>query len=222
MSSYVAVFFIDDDGTTKIITPQLDKEKLLHFSGLATKQLATGGSHNKRINKHALTLPPRSVESTAAARITTWIADNSLTTPVQMTLENTKITTFEQLVYTLAASNAFQIPRYLRGDGLRDALYEYLHQSAVSLSEFAMLVEILPWDLSIINTAVHCVMYGASRGPGFQPPEYELIVAYAKRVGMWEDRKGQRGMRSIGHAIGAKMRGRQVGGTAAAAGLGAV
>ncbi|KAI7028367.1 hypothetical protein KC318_g43 [Hortaea werneckii] len=124
----------------------------------------------------------------------------------EMTLENTNITTFEQLVYTLAASNAFQVPRYLRGDGLRDALYEYLHQGAVSLSEFAMLVEILPWDLSINNTAMHCVMYGASRGPEFQPPEYELIVAYAKRVGLWEDRKGQRGMRSIGNTIGAKIR----------------
>ncbi|GAB1739797.1 hypothetical protein NU219Hw_g4733t1 [Hortaea werneckii] len=208
MSSYVAVFLIDDDGTTKIVAPQLDKEKLLYFSGLAARQIVKAGPHNKSINKHALTLPPGSVESTAAARLTTWIANNSLTTPVQMTLENTDITTFEQLVYTLAACNAFQIPRYLRGDGLRDALYEYLHYGAVSLSEFAMLVEVLPWDLSIINTAMHCTMYGASRGPKFQAPEYELIVAYAKRVGLWEDRRGQRGMRSIGHAIGAKMRNR--------------
>ncbi|KAI7277235.1 hypothetical protein KC345_g6746 [Hortaea werneckii] len=169
MSSNVAVFLIDDDGTTKIVAPQLNKEKLLHFSGLASKQLTEGGSHDKR-NKHALVLPRGSVESAAAARITTWIASNSLTTPVQMTLENTGITTFEHLVYTLAATNAFQIPRYLRGDGLRDALYDYLHQGAISLSEFAMLVEILPWDLSIINTAMHCVMYGDCRGPKHTPP----------------------------------------------------
>lgn len=217
MSSHVAVFLINDDGTTKIITPQLDKEKLLRFSGLAAKQLVKGGSNDKRINKHALTLPRGSIESTAAARITTWIARNSLTAPVQMTLENTKITTFEELVYTLAASNALQIPRYLRGDGLRDALYEYLHQGAVTLSEFAMLVEVLPWDLSIINTAKHCIMYGACRGLKFQAPEYDLIVAYAKRVGLWEDSKGQRGMRSIGNAIGAQMRGRQAESAAAAA-----
>ncbi|KAI7085368.1 hypothetical protein KC356_g5931 [Hortaea werneckii] len=209
MSSSVAVFFIDEDGTTKVVTPHLNKEKLLHFSGLATKQLAKGSSHDKH-NKHALTLPPGSVESTAAARITTWIAGNSLTTPVQMTLENTNIAAFEQLVYTLAASNAFQVPRYLRGDGLRDALYEYLHQGAVSLSEFAMLVEVMPWDLSIINTAMHCIMYGACRGPKFQPPEYDLIVAYAKRVGLWGDRKEQRGMKSIGHEIEVKVRHRQV------------
>ncbi|KAI7498554.1 hypothetical protein KC367_g4983 [Hortaea werneckii] len=214
MSSHVAVFLIDDDGTTKIVTPQLNKAKLLHFSGRATKELAKGGSHDKR-NKHALTLPPGSVESTAAARITTWIASNSLTTPIQMTLQNTNITTFEQLVYTLAASNAFQVPRYLRGDGLRDALYEYLHQGAISLLEFAMLVEVMPWDLSIINTAMHCIMYGTCRGPKFQPPEYEPIVAYAKRVGLWEDSKEQRGMRSIGHEIGVKLRHRQVEGMTA-------
>ncbi|KAI7488420.1 hypothetical protein KC351_g1978 [Hortaea werneckii] len=214
MSSSVAVFFIDDDGTTKIVAPQLNKEKLLHFSGLATKQLAKGGSHDKR-NKHALTLPRGAVKSTAAARITTWIAGNSLTTPVQMTLENTNITTFENLVYTLAATNAFQIPRYLRGDGLRDALHEYLHQGAISLSEFAMLVEVLPWDLSLINTAMHCIMYGACRGPKLTPPDYELIVDYAKNVGLWGDRKGQRGMRSIGQEIGMKMRQRNVEGAVA-------
>ncbi|KAI6859338.1 hypothetical protein KC338_g6054 [Hortaea werneckii] len=205
MSTYVAVFFIDDDGTTKIVAPQLNKKKLLHFSGLAAKQLAKGGPHDKR-NKHALTLPRGAVESTAAARITTWIASNSLIAPNQMTLENTDITTFEHLVYTLAACNAFTIPRYLRGDGLRDALYEYLHQGAISLSEFAMLVEVLPWDLSIINTAMHCIMYGVCRGPRSTPPEYDLIVAYAKGVGLWGDRKGQRGMRSIGNEIGMKMR----------------
>ncbi|KAI7296519.1 hypothetical protein KC352_g185, partial [Hortaea werneckii] len=157
-----------------------------------------------------LILPRGAVESTAAARITTWIASNSLTTPIQMTLENTNITTFEQLVYTLAASNAFQVPRYLRGDGLRDALYEYLHQGAISLSEFAMLVEVMPWDLSIINTAMHCIMYGACRGQKLQPLEYDLIVAYAKRVGLWGDRKEQRGMKSIGHEIEVKLRHRQV------------
>lgn len=70
MSSYVAVFLIDDDGTTKIVAPQLNKENLLHFSSLAARQLARGGPHDEHINRHAITLPRGSAESFATANVT--------------------------------------------------------------------------------------------------------------------------------------------------------
>lgn len=69
-----------------------------------------------------------------------------------------------------------------------------------------MLVKILPWDFGMISAAMHCIMYGSRRGAKSRPREYEQIVAYAKRMGLWEG-SGQRRMESIGNDIGAKMRG---------------
>jgi len=122
--------------------------------------------------------------------------------PIQLTIAALNIHTLETIVETYATAYAFRIPRHLRGDDLRDAIYKYMHQGYLTAAEFAMIVEWLGFDGGLVKTAKNVVMDRLCKGGKAVLPEMGKIEEYAERMGLWE---GAEGMEAIGENIKAGM-----------------
>ncbi|KAK3643746.1 hypothetical protein LTR56_010052 [Elasticomyces elasticus] len=185
-STSVNVYITSIEGYHRIAA-KVDRSKLIHFSELAASQLKNGTPIDQRLPKYSVTLARGAADGKALARVTTWIETNDIQEPKQMTLAGLKLERFDDIVLTYATGYAMRLKRDLRGDDLRNALYDYLHQGSLTHDEFAMLVEWLPFDGGLIKTAVHQAMFRGCKGGTFVPPDMAKIEEYAKRVGMWEE-----------------------------------
>ncbi|KAK5675260.1 hypothetical protein LTS10_012021 [Elasticomyces elasticus] len=165
----------------------VDRSKPIHFSELAASQLKNGTPTDQRLPKYLVTLARGAADGKALARVTTWIETNDIEEPKQMTLAGLKLERFDDIVLTYATGYAMRLKRDLRGDDLRNALYDYLHQGSLTHDEFAMLVEWLPFDGGLIKTAMHQAMFRSCKGGTFVPSDMAKIEEYAKRVGMWDE-----------------------------------
>lgn len=202
----VNVNIITHEGNIKVAA-KVDRSRLVFFSHLAAAQLAPGGPMDRRLPKGAVTLAFYAVDDKALARVNTWIETNNIKEPKQLTLagkspfiflEHTsfrkptltsglKIEAFDDVVLTYATGYAFRLKRELRGDDLRNAIYDYIHQGNLTCDEFVMIVEWLAFDGGLVKTAVHEVMFRFCKGGVVVPREMEQIERYARRVGMWEE-----------------------------------
>lgn len=195
----VDIYLIEASGNLKIIAKGFDKARLIHFSDLATVQLKEGGPKDPRVPKGAVCLHKGTAEEKAAARIIKWIARFDPGEPKQLTLASLGVDEFDQILYTYATANAFRLKRELRGDDIRDAIYEYIHQGAMRFDEFAMVVEWLAFDRGLVKTAIHDVMHRYCKGGVHTVPEMDKVEKYAKEAGMWK------GMLEVAEQIKVKM-----------------
>lgn len=183
----------------KNVAKDMNRARLMHFSDLAAVQLKNGTPGNPCLPKNAVTLPKGAADERAAARVTTWIATNDMKSPKQLTLAGLNLEHFDTIVYTYATAYAFRLKRELRGDDLRNAIYDYMHQGILTHDEFAMIVEWLAFDGGLVKTAMHEIMFRKCKGGVHMPPDMGKIEAYCKAVGMWKQ------MEEVGKEIGAKM-----------------
>ena len=144
-----------------------------------------GGTNDKRIGKNSVILNKTTADGKAAARITSWIAQNDINDPKPLSLDVLKLETFDDCVNVLATSNAMRIKRERRGDELRDAVYAYIKQGPLSFDEFAMVFDYLSYDYGLVKTAMHAVMFAKSKGSARVPPEMDRIEAFCKKHGVW-------------------------------------
>ncbi|KAK0296943.1 hypothetical protein LTS00_004221 [Friedmanniomyces endolithicus] len=133
------------------------------------------------------------------------------TTPESSRLD---IEYFDDVILTYAATYVLRLKRELRGDDVRSAIHGYIHQGNLTCDEFVAIVEWLAFDRGLVKTAVHQTMFRVCKGGIAVPKEMDLIEAYAKQVGIWEE------MQQVGVEIWAKMemRDRRIAEVARAAG----
>ncbi|KAK3117719.1 hypothetical protein LTR53_000648 [Teratosphaeriaceae sp. CCFEE 6253] len=199
MASTTANVNITTDQGVFVLVAKVDRARLIYFSDLAAAQLTSGGPLDRRIPKGAVTLARGAAEGAAAARVAAWMEANDTSDPTQLTLAGLHLEHFDEIVYTYATAYAFRLKRELRGDDLRNAIYDYMHQGNLRHDEFAMIVEWLAFDGGLVKTAIHEAMFRCCKGDRYVPPDMAKIKAYAKRVGLWEE------MSQVRQEIKAKM-----------------
>lgn len=188
----------------QVSPPHMTKANLVFFSEYAARQIAAGGAMDNRLVKFApdvVTLPGQAVDQEAAKKTCAWIADNDINSPKEQTVAGMKLETFDEGVYAYVSANHMGLKRALRGNQIRKAIDEYIHQTPLRFDEFAMLIDLCHFDAGLTMTAKHQVMFGRSKGGLSVPPEMDKIEAYCREKGIWEEmlaiQEGIKGKRAI-------------------------
>ncbi|KAK0258591.1 hypothetical protein B0A54_06149 [Friedmanniomyces endolithicus] len=213
-STVFNIYIIDDDDEHKLVA-SVEHAKLAFFSDLAAAQPKGHTTpESSRSPKNSITFGKGVVDGKAIARIGTWIETNSIKDPQQLTLAGLDIEYFDDVILTYAATYVLRLKRELRGDDVRSAIHGYIHQGNLTCDEFVAIVGWLAFDRGLVKTAVHQTMFRVCKGGIAVPKEMDLIEAYAKQVGIWEE------MQQVGVEIWAKMemRDRRIAEVARAAG----
>ena len=106
-SNGVSVYVITNNaGSHKPVTHDLSPTKLAFFS-----DMPVGGANNQRIAAKSVILNKTTADGKAAARITSWIAQNDIENPKPMSPNVLNLETFDDCVNVLATSNAMHIKR---------------------------------------------------------------------------------------------------------------
>ncbi|KAK5112888.1 hypothetical protein LTR85_011115 [Meristemomyces frigidus] len=178
----ISVFIVDESGKHQSVTHNLNLTK---FRALC--DLPVTGCNNPKLPKNSVILPQGTADQKAAARITTWIATSDLTKPKPLSPDVLKLEKFDDMVNVLATSHVFRIKRDIRGNELRDRIYEYIKQGPLSFDEFAMVCDYLHFDVGLVKTAMHAVMFNKAKGGARIPPDMAKIEAFCKQHDIWDE-----------------------------------
>ncbi|KAK4543864.1 hypothetical protein LTR36_004897 [Oleoguttula mirabilis] len=181
----ISIFMVDATGKHQAVTHDLNLTKFRALSDLPVT-----GCHNPKLPRNSVILPQGTADAKAAARITTWIAKSDISAPKPLSPDVLELEHFDDCVNVLATSHALRIKRDARGDQLRDAIYAYIKQGPLSFNEFAMVVDYLHYDVGLVKTAKHAVMFSKAKGGARTPPEMGRIEAFAREWGFWGEMVG--------------------------------
>ena len=183
-STKISIYVTDENHVPKLVAKGLDKAKLIAFSGFAAEHLSNKAG---RVARNSVTLVKAVADADATARIMQWIANNDATNPKPMTLDDLQLECFDEIVAVHYTSNTLFINRDVRGNAVRDAIYDYTKQGALTVEEFATIVERLRFDVGLVKTAKHMVMYGKAKGGLNVPPDMARIESYCRKNGLWAE-----------------------------------
>ncbi|GAB7366873.1 hypothetical protein MBLNU230_g1235t1 [Neophaeotheca triangularis] len=171
-----------------LIAENVDRKTLLQFSHAARKQLQphVGAPAN------TLMLNYRWIDLSSAAIITKWLSDQTLGEPKPLTLQYCEGNDglgprFDDCLLLCMTSHAFSLDVARRGNEIRDALYDYIRDTPLILSEFAMIMECGSFDPSFVSSAKNQVMHRQLKGGVHACPEFEEIKEYCVANGLWPE-----------------------------------
>ncbi|EMC90871.1 hypothetical protein BAUCODRAFT_152854 [Baudoinia panamericana UAMH 10762] len=166
--SGITIYLVEAEGNYKKLGSNLDRVKLVTLSDLAAEQLEGKASKDPRNLKNSVTL----------------FKGNN---PKHLSLKGLGIEEFNDVVFTYATAYAFKLKREYRGDDLRNAIYDYMHQGSLTWQEFSMIEELLGWDGGLVKTARHEVIFRWCKGGTYIPPDMEKILEYAEKAGFKDE-----------------------------------
>ncbi|KAK4615354.1 hypothetical protein CLAFUW4_10714 [Fulvia fulva] len=222
------VYVIDYQGLHQHVGKGINKTSLMLLSISAHSafqtQASPGKAPPKTSDKHLFLLHEDkpgapSAEPEAARIVCKWIDSYDPNKPIDaqvLTLDHIPESaggpTLQQVVHLYHTAYAFRIDRQRRGNVLREAISDYIHNGPLSENEFRMLHDLLAFDDGTLKSAQHSTMHSQIHGcePSKSkddkqenkivqdkdgkwhvyarpdPQEFEKIVAFAKGRGIWE------------------------------------
>ncbi|CAK4032888.1 Hypothetical predicted protein [Lecanosticta acicola] len=92
--------------------------------------------------------------------------------------------TFEQIVLLHSTGYYMRCPATLRGQHLENEIWKYMHENCLSLRQFKMIMEWIPFS-KLCKAAKDGIVYQKVHGP--VPPEMAQIEQYCEENGMLDD-----------------------------------
>ncbi len=137
--------------------------------------------------KTLLVIDANDINPAATTKVLKWVANNNITMPTEMTVEALEVEEFDQAVYVYQASRTLGISRFLRGESFPHHIYNYIKQSPLRADEFAMVLELLPFDIGMCKTAKHCTLYSCTKYGVASVPDMVGIATYCEENGFWDE-----------------------------------
>lgn len=170
-----------------MISPDnLTREKFCAFSYLARTDFAV----NKDGTRKKSLIIDDDLNAAAAAKVLKWVNNNGTATttkPREMTVEELEVDEFDQAVYVYQASRALGICHILRGESFPRHIYNYVKQTPLRADEFAMVIELLAFDVGLCKTAKHCTLFTCAKYGAESLPDMVGIATYCEENGFWEE-----------------------------------
>jgi hypothetical protein len=134
-----------------------------------------------------LTLQEHEADSQSMVKVLKWVVDNDVEKPTPLTRATIGTDVFAEVVKAYQAAHAIHINRNYRGNDIHDAIHRYMGELPLRWDEFAMVHELLHFDVGITKSAKNSVMYKVAKEGKKGVPDFDKIEDYCKKTGCWEE-----------------------------------